>query len=224
MSIAAALEKIRQAGFVIEADGDHIAIEPFDELTVQQIEWLRGCKPDIIAALRSETAILDGGQAGNDIEPANQEPILATAYTPAGNMMMVEATSAAHAAWIERMNPKPVPIPMVRCCDCSNATITNGIASCGAGVDSGLPIAGHWATDPHPCAKFQAKPMVGDGLQENRGELGSVGRPSGNVSNGNNTAKGGNNLDYTKRRLKRDRPDLISHPSPWGVTWGNTTT
>lgn len=38
--------------------------------------------------------------------------------------------------------------------------------------------------------------------------MGEVGRPTGNVSNGNNTVKGGNNLDYTKRRLKRDRPDL----------------
>jgi hypothetical protein len=45
-------------------------------------------------------------------------------------------------------------------------------------------------------------------LGENRGELGAVGRPVGNVSNGNNTVKGGNNLDYTKLRLKRDRPDL----------------
>jgi hypothetical protein len=73
MSIATAIEKIRQAGFVIEADGDHIAIEPFDELTVQQIEWLRGCKPDILNALRSETAILDAGQSGNDIAPANDD-------------------------------------------------------------------------------------------------------------------------------------------------------
>lgn len=107
MSIAAAIEKIRQAGFTIEADGNHIAIKPFDELTAQQIEWLRGCKPDILAALRSPGAILDGGQAGNDIEAANQEPILARAYTPAGTMMMVEADSVEHAAWIRKMNPPP---------------------------------------------------------------------------------------------------------------------
>jgi hypothetical protein len=73
MSIATAIEKIRQAGFVIEADGDHIAIEPFDELTVPQIAWLRGCKTDILNALRSEAAILDAGQSGNDIEAANDD-------------------------------------------------------------------------------------------------------------------------------------------------------
>ena len=73
MSIATALEKIRQAGFVIEADGDHIAIEPFDELTAQQIQWIRGCKPDILNHLRSEGAILKGGQSGSDIAVANDD-------------------------------------------------------------------------------------------------------------------------------------------------------
>ena len=154
MSIAAAIEKIRQAGFVIEADGDHIAIEPFDELTAQQAEWLRDHKPDILAALRSPGAILDAWQAGNDIAVANPEPILARAYTPLGDMVMVPATSAAHAAWIERMNPRPAPMPIVRCCDCQRASITNGIAVCGAGVDSGLPIAGFWVTDRHLCGSY----------------------------------------------------------------------
>ena len=45
-------------------------------------------------------------------------------------------------------------------------------------------------------------------LEANRGELGSVGRPSENVSNRNIKTKGGTNLDYTKLRIKRDRPDL----------------
>ena len=45
--------------------------------------------------------------------------------------------------------------PMVRCCDCRRATISNGIASCAAGVKSGLPIAGFWATDKHLCGEYQ---------------------------------------------------------------------
>ena len=71
MSIAAAIEKIRQAGFTIEADGDYIAIEPFDELTVQQIEWLRGHKPDILDTLRSPGSVLETSQAGSDLQAAN---------------------------------------------------------------------------------------------------------------------------------------------------------
>jgi hypothetical protein len=150
------IHKVRSAGFDLRADGDRLLVSPFDQLSDSQRQFLRDHKPAILAALRSPGAILDDGQSGNDIEVANQEPILATAYTPAGDLVMVPATSAAHAAWIERMNPPPVPVPMVRCADCQRATITNGIAACGAGVDSGLPIRGHWATDTHPCSQFQA--------------------------------------------------------------------
>jgi hypothetical protein len=71
MSIAAAIEKIRQAGFTIEADGDYIAIEPFDELSVQQVEWLRDHKPDILDTLRSPGSVLEASQAGSDLEAAN---------------------------------------------------------------------------------------------------------------------------------------------------------
>ena len=71
MSIAAAIEKIRQAGFTIVADGDYIAIEPFDELTVQQIEWLRVHKPDILDTLRSPGSVLETSQAGSDLQAAN---------------------------------------------------------------------------------------------------------------------------------------------------------
>jgi hypothetical protein len=106
----------------------------------------------IVASIGSE--LPQGDQAGHDIEVANQETILATAWTPAGNMVMVEADSVEHAEWIEAMNPKPAPMPMVRCCDCSKATIEAGIARCAAGVDSGLPIRGHWATDQHLCGSY----------------------------------------------------------------------
>ena len=49
------------------------------------------------------------------------------------------------------------PAP-VCCADCDRATVTNGIASCGAGADSGLPIGGFWATDRRQCQQFEAKP------------------------------------------------------------------
>ena len=51
------------------------------------------------------------------------------------------------------MDMERIP-PMVRCCDCSKATIEAGIARCSAGVDSGLPAGGFWHDDRHLCAEF----------------------------------------------------------------------
>jgi hypothetical protein len=48
------------------------------------------------------------------------------------------------------------PAP-VCCADCDHATVTNGIASCGAGEDSGLATGGRWATDRHQCGNFEGR-------------------------------------------------------------------
>ena len=56
-------------------------------------------------------------------------------------------------------------LSMHRCADCQHATITNGIARCQAGVESGLPIQGFWATDRHLCAEFQGKPAKSGSAQ-----------------------------------------------------------
>lgn len=56
-----------------------------------------------------------------------------------------------------QLQPKPQrKATSVRCADCRLATITNGIARCQAGVESGLPIQGFWATDRHLCASYRA--------------------------------------------------------------------
>jgi hypothetical protein len=39
--------------------------------------------------------------------------------------------------------------------------------------------------------------------------IGAVGRPVDNASNRNISVKGGTSADYTRKRLKRDRPDLL---------------
>lgn len=149
MNIGTAIAKIRACGFQIHAEGDHISVEPFDRLTAGQLGWLRANKPAILDHL------LIDDQGGNDIAPANDQgnPITVEAFTPLGGRMLVRANSAEHAAWIQHMNPRP---GMVRCCDCTHATITNGIASCGAGVESGLPIRGRWYSDRHACDSYQA--------------------------------------------------------------------
>lgn len=55
-----------------------------------------------------QAQILSPSPSGNDIEAANSERILVTAYTPSGLPMLVEADNPAHAEWIVRANPPPV--------------------------------------------------------------------------------------------------------------------
>lgn len=152
MSVHSAIEKIRQAGFSIEAEGDCIAIEPFDELSDDQLDWLRSNKSEILNCLRQFDVQLEPDQAGSDIQPANDPPeIIVECWTPSGIRRLVYADSPEHAEWIMAMNPKP---RQIRCADCQHATVEAGIARCGAGVDSGIPAGGWWATDRHMCAEF----------------------------------------------------------------------
>jgi len=51
-----ALAKIRTAGFIIELDGGHLAIEPFSKLTPAQTHYLKQHKADIIRELEQEAA------------------------------------------------------------------------------------------------------------------------------------------------------------------------
>lgn len=50
--------------------------------------------------------ILDGGQSGHDHPPANDQPIRVQIWTPAGDMLTVEAKNPQHAAWLQRVNPR----------------------------------------------------------------------------------------------------------------------
>ena len=58
MSIAQAIEKIRQAGFNIEAEAGRIAIEPLSRLSDSQLHWLKSHKAEILAELRSERVVV----------------------------------------------------------------------------------------------------------------------------------------------------------------------
>jgi len=96
--------------------------------------------------------VLHPSQSGNDLEPGNETlPIIVECWTPSGIQRLVEVESVEHGLFVQRMNPKP---NRVTCSDCAQATVKSGIARCSAGVESGLPIAGWWATDLHLCAQF----------------------------------------------------------------------
>ncbi|RQW83466.1 MAG: hypothetical protein EHM62_02020 [Methylococcus sp.] len=71
MDASEAISQLHQAGFTLAANGDRLSVSPSDRLTDSLRQLIRDHKPDILAALRSPGAILDAGQAGNDIEPAN---------------------------------------------------------------------------------------------------------------------------------------------------------
>ena len=156
MDVAEVITQMHQEGFTLAANGERLSVSPSDRLTDRLRQLIRDHKPAILDALRSPGQILDANQPGNDIEPANNpQPLTVQAWTPAGILMLVEASSVEHAQWIERMNPPPIPERAVRCCDCTNAIVTAGIARCAVGVESGLPIAGFWATDRHRCGEYQ---------------------------------------------------------------------
>ena len=156
MSVHSVIAKIRQAGFSIEAEGDCIAIEPFDGLSDDQLDWLRSNKSEILNCLRQKDFELEPDQSGSDLHPANDQPeIIVECWTPSGIRRLVYADSPEHAEWIRAMNPKPTA---VCCSDCTHANVQAGIAHCAAGVESGIPTGGWWATDRHLCGQFEGRP------------------------------------------------------------------
>ena len=65
-----------QAGFTIGLMDGNLAISPASNLNDQQRQWIRAHKDELVSALRSPGALLDAGQSGNDIEPANDRALI----------------------------------------------------------------------------------------------------------------------------------------------------
>ena len=95
-----ALSKIRNAGFDLALYGDSFKVTPASSLTTIQREFLKSHKAEIITELQEqpEWEVLP--------EPA-PGALIVTCYTPAGNVIEVEAKTPAHAEFLQRMNPKP---------------------------------------------------------------------------------------------------------------------
>lgn len=92
-----ALSKICKAGFELNLVDDSLEVKPASNLNQRQREFLRFHKAELIAEIKAEQVV-------NDIYIK-----LVICYTPNGNPIEVPATSAEHAAWLQRMNPKPTP-------------------------------------------------------------------------------------------------------------------
>lgn len=94
-----ALNRLRNAGFSVEVDGEDLLITPGDSLTDQQTAWIRQHKAELMAELR----------AANDADA-----LTVVVWTPSGIAMRTRADSPEHADWLRRMNPKPThPRPVL---------------------------------------------------------------------------------------------------------------
>jgi hypothetical protein len=82
------LNRIKQAGFTVELetvnDANALYIKPYDQLTTEQLAYLKANKKAII----------------NDL-------LITTVYTPNGKAFTVLARDAEHKAFLLSMNPQP---------------------------------------------------------------------------------------------------------------------
>ena len=96
-----ALLKIRNAGFYVALDGDGFKVTPASLLTMQQREFLKLHKAEIISELQEQVERIELP------EQFTPGALIVTCYTPAGNPVEVEAKNPGHAEFLLRMNPKP---------------------------------------------------------------------------------------------------------------------
>jgi hypothetical protein len=94
-----ALSKIKNAGFDVSLFGDKFRITPADKLTMQQCEFLKSHKAEIMNELI---------MANRKAEQTAVEIIskFVTCYSPSGLVYEVDARDEQHSAFLQKMNPK----------------------------------------------------------------------------------------------------------------------
>ena len=70
MNAQALIHKIRDAGFILVADGDRLLVSPVEQLTPERLSLLREHKVELLAALRNPGSLLDA-DGGHDLAAAN---------------------------------------------------------------------------------------------------------------------------------------------------------
>ena len=149
MSLAEKLARITRAGFTLAIEDDTLRVEPFAKLTDDQRAWLSTNRAEIMAAIKASEVIVNS-DGGNDLQPANDARV--TFHVPE-----YAVKSGKRYSFDLEVQTNIQPQPLVKCLDCTHASVDRGIARCEAGVDSGLPIQGFWATNPHRCGQFNQK-------------------------------------------------------------------
>jgi hypothetical protein len=70
------ITRIREAGFDIHLADGNLAISPASRLDDEQRQWIKANKAAIVATLRVPGTLLDSGQGGHDIGPANDARVV----------------------------------------------------------------------------------------------------------------------------------------------------
>lgn len=65
------LECIKSAGFDLRVEAGRLVVSPFSKLTEGQLAWLRSHKAEILDTLRQTGRVMEAGQGGQDVPPAN---------------------------------------------------------------------------------------------------------------------------------------------------------
>ncbi len=76
------ITRIREAGFDIHLADGNLAVSPASRLDDEQRQWIKVHKAAIVAALRVPGRLLDSGQGGHDIEPANDARVVVHVHVP----------------------------------------------------------------------------------------------------------------------------------------------
>lgn len=92
------LSKIRAAGFSVTLAGDGFEIAPANSLTMQQREFLKSHKTEIITELQESVE-------WQELPEPAPGALLVTCYSPSGFVCEVEVTDHEHAAILKHMNP-----------------------------------------------------------------------------------------------------------------------
>ncbi|MFZ4702714.1 MAG: hypothetical protein ACOYMG_21940 [Candidatus Methylumidiphilus sp.] len=109
-----------------------------------------------------------------DMQPTAE--IWVIAWTPAGTAIKVRAENAEHAAWVQRMNPRPssqaeilaggtppsdqrtpLDTKQVRCIDCQHSKPTShtALVDCGKGRQAPGVSSAWWGLDLHLCGEYE---------------------------------------------------------------------
>ena len=68
--------RMRQEGFSVREVNGQLGISPASRLDDEQRQWISAHKAAILTALRSAGTMLESGQAGHDLEPANDRVLI----------------------------------------------------------------------------------------------------------------------------------------------------
>ena len=70
------ITRMRKEGFSVRQVNGHLGISSVSRLDDEQRQWVSTNKAAILATLRSVGTVLEDGQAGNDLEPANDRVVV----------------------------------------------------------------------------------------------------------------------------------------------------